>query len=459
MDADIQFGDVEEAGRSVQLRPDQNRHFACVAVHAPEERDLPVYVDIDVMRDMETHAISNTNVELGGVLLGGQYEDQDGNPYVVVTDSLRAEHYEATKGSFKFTHETWQQISRQREEFPEELQMVGWYHTHPDWGVFLSGMDMFICENFFNRPLDLALVIDPCRGDRGWFHWVNGSTEKIRRCGGFFLIGSRFRQHELEHFAQRLEGIIDMAAEYGNSQIAGSIGGGAPVINVSGAKDPGTGFGVLALCAMQFLFLALIAWKIVFGGSSQSDLQELKDEITALRTNNTQQQQIDILKEALALTGDKEELLSLLEENRDLKIRLEDSTAKRLQLTESNQSLKLAADNAEAESRRLKALYEKTRNEVSTLKKKNRELASEDKESTSIWQQSGIMAVVVSIGLGCLVFGGALGFLFGRVRANPDDMDADDDPGAGNDFWAPGSNSSQESNLRPESESNPNQPE
>jgi proteasome lid subunit RPN8/RPN11 len=41
--------------------------------------------------------------------------------------------------------------------------MVGWYHTHPDWGVFLSSMDMFICDNFFNK-LDVAYVIDPWRG-------------------------------------------------------------------------------------------------------------------------------------------------------------------------------------------------------------------------------------------------------------------------------------------------------
>src|SRR5262245_25919176 len=100
---------------------------------------------------MEDHAQSDTTVELGGVLLGGVHEDEDGKPFVVVTDSLRAQHYESTKGSFKFTHDTWSQITREREEFPAELQMVGWYHTHPDWGVFLSGMDMFICDNFFNR--------------------------------------------------------------------------------------------------------------------------------------------------------------------------------------------------------------------------------------------------------------------------------------------------------------------
>ena len=97
MDTDIQFGDVEETGPEVQLRPDQNPHYAIVPVHDPGSADLPIYVDVDVMRDMESHALTDTSVELGGVMLGGQYEDDDGNPFVVVTDSLRAEHYEANQ--------------------------------------------------------------------------------------------------------------------------------------------------------------------------------------------------------------------------------------------------------------------------------------------------------------------------------------------------------------------------
>jgi len=95
---DMQFGDVEEAGPDVQLRPDQNRHYAVVPVHSPEDADLPIFVDIDVMRDMESHALTDTSVELGGVMLGGQFEDDAGNAFVLVTDSLRAEHYEATNG-------------------------------------------------------------------------------------------------------------------------------------------------------------------------------------------------------------------------------------------------------------------------------------------------------------------------------------------------------------------------
>src|SRR5687768_15044237 len=133
MDSEIEFGDVEEERPRTMRRPDEDRHFSVANCGAPRDSDLRIYVDLDAMVDMENHAQTNTSVELGGVLLGGQYVDSENRPFVIVSDCLRADHFEATKGSFKFTHETWSDIQRRLEEYPEDLRMVGWYHTHPDW--------------------------------------------------------------------------------------------------------------------------------------------------------------------------------------------------------------------------------------------------------------------------------------------------------------------------------------
>lgn len=258
MDADIQFGDVEEERPRVMRRPDENHHFCVMTCGALRDGDLPIYVDLDTMLEMEAHALSNTGVELGGVLLGGQYIDEQGQAFVVVNDCLRAEHYESTKGSFKFTHDTWSDITRRLEEFPEDVRMVGWYHTHPDWGVFLSGMDLFICENFFNKRLDLALVIDPCRGDRGWFRWVANKRDP-QRTGGFHLTASRFREEELGYFAQVLEGSIQMPALRSSSP-ATSGGYGAPVVNVMNDKNPWPQIAIIGMLAMQTLLIAMLAF-------------------------------------------------------------------------------------------------------------------------------------------------------------------------------------------------------
>ncbi len=261
MSNDIQFGDLETAGPKRAARPDQNLHFAVVPYGAPLDEDLPIYVDVDVLREMELHAESDANVELGGVLLGGQFEDDQGRPFVVVTDSLRAEHYENTRGSFKFTHETWREITRQRDEFPDDLGMVGWYHTHPDWGVFLSGMDTFICDHFFNKTLDVALVIDPCRGDRAFFQWPTPRGDGPRRTSGFHVIGSRFRKFELDRIVMQLESGIPMSTDpRSRPPMAGYP---APVIQMPEARAPWISAAVIGMLLIQFCLVALLTWNVL----------------------------------------------------------------------------------------------------------------------------------------------------------------------------------------------------
>ncbi|HUE74217.1 MAG TPA: hypothetical protein VMP01_25275 [Pirellulaceae bacterium] len=268
MNDDIQFGEVETARPQKQLRPDQNKHYAVAAYGMPRDGELPIFIDLDVVHDMELHAESNTSVELGGVLLGAHCEDEDGHPFVLITDSLRAEHYHSTKGSFTFTHDTWAAITRRRDEFPAELAMAGWYHTHPDWGVFLSGMDMFICDNFFNKRLDVAYVIDPCRSDRAFFQWTGDARHRKKRVGGFYVIASRFRELELTQYVEQLEG-KGLAMPAMNPS-----GYPSPIIHIPQPQQPAwQPLAVLGMLALQFCFLALIAWKLIApdsGGASET---------------------------------------------------------------------------------------------------------------------------------------------------------------------------------------------
>lgn len=258
---EIQFGDVQFDQPDVAIRPDQDDHYAvAVCGHAPET-DLPIFVDLDVMRDMEAHAQSDKTVELGGVLLGSQSLDDQGQPFVVVTDWLQADHYESTRSRFKFTHETWAEITKRRDGYPNDTEMVGWYHTHPGWGIFLSDMDMFICKNFFNRPLDVALVIDPCNLKRGWFQWTDESGTHTREVSGFYLTTNRHRESELEYFADLYNGVLSMNdPRYSEPTRSG---GASPVINIADRRNPMFDVAVLGMLVMQFALLALIAWRMM----------------------------------------------------------------------------------------------------------------------------------------------------------------------------------------------------
>jgi hypothetical protein len=68
-----------------------------------------------------------------------------------------------------------------------ELAIVGWYHTHPDFGIFLSDRDRFIQEHFFSGPGQFAHVIDPIRKIEGVFAWRAGKPALCE----YYWIGDR----------------------------------------------------------------------------------------------------------------------------------------------------------------------------------------------------------------------------------------------------------------------------
>jgi proteasome lid subunit RPN8/RPN11 len=47
--------------------------------------------------------------------------------------------------------------------------IVGWYHSHPGYGVFLSDADIISQATFFTQPYHVALVVDPIRQQHGFF--------------------------------------------------------------------------------------------------------------------------------------------------------------------------------------------------------------------------------------------------------------------------------------------------
>jgi proteasome lid subunit RPN8/RPN11/LysM repeat protein len=117
-----------------------------------------------VMASIEGHAYSNLTAEVGGMLMGSVEKGR-----TTIVGSIPALAASAEQVTLTFTHEVWEDIlSLAAKEFPDH-SIVGWYHTHPTFGIFLSDYDMFIQENFFGAPGNFALVIDPVQGLYGWF--------------------------------------------------------------------------------------------------------------------------------------------------------------------------------------------------------------------------------------------------------------------------------------------------
>jgi proteasome lid subunit RPN8/RPN11 len=154
-------------GKSVRMRElsgaekPQSRTFP-----GPRNANAPLRVAVErgAYAELIVHAKSSLKAEVCGVLAGHVCEDDEG---IFVAVETVIPGVAAGEGSLHvtFTQETWTAIHTSLERDHPKLKIVGWYHTHPGFGVEFSEMDLFIQRNFFAGPAHLALVTDPLSGD------------------------------------------------------------------------------------------------------------------------------------------------------------------------------------------------------------------------------------------------------------------------------------------------------
>ncbi len=128
-----------------------------------------VLIRESVLEEILEYSESDLTREVGGFLVGRAQESP--RPVVEVLHFLAAGGTRSEAASLTFTHQTWSRMNREIEErFPEEL-VVGWHHTHPGLGIFLSQYDLFIHRNFFGEAWQIAMVVDPRQEELGIFQW------------------------------------------------------------------------------------------------------------------------------------------------------------------------------------------------------------------------------------------------------------------------------------------------
>lgn len=133
-----------------------------------------------VLQAIHQHGAETHEVEVCGVLVGNICRDDHGL-FLWIQACIRGEHAVNQMAQVTFTSETWTHIHEEMAKWPD-MRILGWYHTHPDFGIFLSAADLFIHENFFNLPWQLAYVYDPVREEDGMFVWRKGKAEQEPYC-------------------------------------------------------------------------------------------------------------------------------------------------------------------------------------------------------------------------------------------------------------------------------------
>jgi proteasome lid subunit RPN8/RPN11 len=144
----------------------------------PGPAQVQVIVGQAALQQIDSHGRSNLYSELGGALLGRAYQFQE-RLYVEIQAALPVVSADRGPVHFTFNADSWRQLSQDREQHYPNLEIVGWFHTHPNLGVFYSADDVVVHSAAFTLPWQVGLVVDPAREEACFFGWEGGELAPL----------------------------------------------------------------------------------------------------------------------------------------------------------------------------------------------------------------------------------------------------------------------------------------
>ncbi|MEM3342377.1 MAG: Mov34/MPN/PAD-1 family protein [Thermoplasmata archaeon] len=147
---------------------------------APPEEGYASFVDSHVIEDIQKHTLRYAclpePLETIG-LLYGRLARWHGSIYSRVT-SIAFGKSHSTRSYTRINWEDEKEIStiiENIDELPadENMVLVGWYHSHPGFGCFMSTTDRRTQKRMFPKEYQIAIVIDPLK-DEFQIYNING---------------------------------------------------------------------------------------------------------------------------------------------------------------------------------------------------------------------------------------------------------------------------------------------
>ncbi len=154
------------------------RELGKTAFPAAGKEPFRVFFDPKIHDRIAAHAAEKLSLEICGVLVGDWHKDENG-PYVLINEAVRADKATSNAGDVTFTHDAWNEVNREMDTKFTDRKIVGWYHSHPSYGIFLSDRDRFCQDSTFNSPGQVAYVVDPVNGLEGVFCWRKGESKLL----------------------------------------------------------------------------------------------------------------------------------------------------------------------------------------------------------------------------------------------------------------------------------------
>jgi proteasome lid subunit RPN8/RPN11 len=117
---------------------------------------LTVRISGTALAKVIRHAVSSPRREVAGLLIGRERGEE-----LLVTDAITG-HQKGSLGHVALDELVMARLTELLHSSGGNLYIVGWYHSHPGIGVFMSAIDYATQLNYQRLyPKSVALVIDP----------------------------------------------------------------------------------------------------------------------------------------------------------------------------------------------------------------------------------------------------------------------------------------------------------
>lgn len=167
---------VRESKKDIQeLQPPRNVEFSDKGVSI---EDVELYISKSALDTIRNHCMNyaEKKLEVMGFLIGNVYRWKD-RTYTKVWEAVTTD-LEATEVSVKFHREGFEKLFEKLDDLDFDYVIVGWYHSHPGYGCFMSAKDIDTQNRMFNQPYHTALVIDPIKNEVKAFRLEKGKYKE-----------------------------------------------------------------------------------------------------------------------------------------------------------------------------------------------------------------------------------------------------------------------------------------
>src|SRR5690554_3510433 len=139
----------------------------------------------DVMLHLDQFAHLHNKGEHGGFLVGKVRELKSSERYEVLVERFIPVTQMEGAVRLVLAEADVRALGRALKQRQEGEVIVGWAHTHPGFGVFLSDFDKEQHQRYFPSPWQIAYVMDNQARERAVYRVVNDQWERL---GGYYVL-------------------------------------------------------------------------------------------------------------------------------------------------------------------------------------------------------------------------------------------------------------------------------